>query len=70
MRVSNEDCLPVVQDHGAIAPSDANTGAHRSKDHRGVDLISDALPIRAAMVWRAKRNQQHNRLRKVSQSIK
>jgi hypothetical protein len=26
------------------------------KDHRGVDLISDALPFGLAVVWRAKRN--------------
>jgi hypothetical protein len=31
------------------------------KDHRGVDLISDALPFGSAMVWRTKRNQQRNR---------
>jgi len=37
------------------------------KDHRGVDLISDALPFGSAMVWRTKRNQQRNRLRKVFQ---
>jgi hypothetical protein len=27
------------------------------KDHRGVDLISDALPVWSAVVRRAKRNQ-------------
>ena len=29
---------------------------HPRKDHCGVDLISDALPIRAAVLRRAKRN--------------
>jgi len=31
------------------------------KDHRGVYLISDALPFRSAVVWRPKRNQGCNR---------
>jgi len=48
------------------------TGAHMyavrpRKDRRGFDLISNALPFRAALVWRAKRNQQCNQLRKVFQ---
>jgi hypothetical protein len=34
-----------------------------SKDKRGVDLISDALPFGRAVVWRAERNQQSNRVR-------
>ena len=39
------------------------------KDHRGLDLISDALPFDSAVVRRAKRSQQCNRLREISQSI-
>jgi hypothetical protein len=39
------------------------------KDHRGVDLISDALPFGGLLVWRAKRSQQRNRIREVSQSL-
>ena len=35
------------------------------KDHRGVALISDALPFGRLMIWRAERNQEYNRLRKV-----
>ena len=34
------------------------------KDHRGVDLISDALPFGQPVVWRAKRNQQRSQLRR------
>ena len=37
------------------------------KGHRGVDLISDALPIRPAEVWRAKCGEQRNHLREFSQ---
>ena len=39
------------------------------KDNRGVDLISDALPFGPAVVRRAKRSQQCNRLRKVLRLI-
>ncbi len=39
------------------------------RDKRGFDLISDVLPFRAAVVWRAKRSQQCNRLREVSQPV-
>jgi hypothetical protein len=30
------------------------------KDHRGFDLISDALPFPSAVVWRAESSQQRN----------
>jgi hypothetical protein len=36
------------------------------KDHRGVDLICDALPFGRLLYGESKRNQQHNRLREVS----
>jgi hypothetical protein len=39
------------------------------KDRRSANLISDALPIRSAVVWRAKRNRGRNRLREVSQPV-
>jgi hypothetical protein len=35
------------------------------KDKRGVDLISDALPFRSAVVRRAQFNQQCSQLRKL-----
>jgi hypothetical protein len=45
------------------------TKTARVKDKRGVDLISDALPF--GRLWYAEpdRNQQRNRLRKVSQPL-
>jgi hypothetical protein len=39
------------------------------KDHRGVGLISDALPFGPAVVRRAKRSQQCGRLREVFQPL-
>jgi hypothetical protein len=39
------------------------------KDHRGFDLISAVLPFGGLWLRRAKRNQQCNRLRKVSQPV-
>jgi hypothetical protein len=35
------------------------------KDHRGVDLISDALPFGRAVVRRTERHRQRNRLRAI-----
>jgi hypothetical protein len=37
------------------------------KDKRGADLISDVLPFQLALVWRAERGQQRNRLRAILQ---
>jgi len=37
------------------------------KDKRGIDLISDALPF--GRLWRAERNEQRNRLRKILQPL-
>jgi hypothetical protein len=39
------------------------------KDHRGVDLISDALPFGSLVVWRAECDHECNRLREVSQPL-
>ena len=39
------------------------------KDHRGVDLMSDALPVRSAVVWRAERYRQRNRIRTALQPL-
>jgi hypothetical protein len=39
------------------------------EDKHGVDLISDALPVWSAVVWRAERGQQRNRLREVFQPL-
>jgi hypothetical protein len=39
------------------------------EDHRGVDLISDALPFGPLVVWRAKRSQQRHGVRKALQPL-
>ena len=39
------------------------------EDHRGVDLISDALPFGPVVVWRVKRSQQRHGVRKVLQPL-
>jgi hypothetical protein len=39
------------------------------KDHRGVNLISDALPFDRLWYGEAKRSQQRNRIRKASQPL-
>src|SRR5260370_40368521 len=52
--------------HPAPAPPTISTHIYEvrpRKDHRGVDLISDALPFWPPLGWRAKRNQQCNRIR-------
>jgi hypothetical protein len=55
-----------------VGQSDPTLNSHRHahyevrprKRYRGVDLISDAA-IRSTVLWRAERNQQCNRLRKI-----
>src|SRR6516164_1897458 len=39
------------------------------KDKRGVDLISDALPIRSAVVWRAECGPECDRIRAILQPV-
>jgi hypothetical protein len=39
------------------------------KDHRGIDLISDALPFGRLWYGEPKRGQQRNRLREASQFL-